>query len=90
MAAGLPMACSRMGPMPEVLGDGGVYFDPEDSNDISSALRKLIHSPYLRAHLAEVAFSRAKQYAWGKCSDMTFDFLSEIAQRQRGINERTV
>ena len=90
MAAGLPMACSSMGPMPEVLGDGGVYFDPEDSNDIARALRELIHSPDLRAHLAEAAFSRAQQYAWGTCSLMTFDFLSEIAQRQRGINERPV
>ena len=30
MAIGLPIACSDRGPMPEVLRDGGVYFDPED------------------------------------------------------------
>ena len=27
MASGLPIACSDRGPMPEVLGDGGVLFD---------------------------------------------------------------
>lgn len=27
----LPMACSYMGPMTEVLGDAGIYFDPEDA-----------------------------------------------------------
>ena len=34
MASGLPIACSNRGPMPEVLKDGGVYFDPEKPIDI--------------------------------------------------------
>src|SRR5690606_24895104 len=34
MAAGLPIACSDRGPMPEVLQDGGAYFDPEDPEAI--------------------------------------------------------
>ena len=90
MAAGLPMACSRMGPMPEVLGDAGVYFDPEDSNDIARALRELIVSRDLRAQLAQAAFDRAQQYSWKKCADVTLDFLSEIARIQNGVNERHV
>lgn len=90
MAAGLPMACSRMGPMPEALGDAGIYFDPEDSNDIARALRGLIVSRDLRAQLAQAAFDRAQQYSWEKCADVTLDFLSEIAQLQNGVNERHV
>ena len=31
MAAALPIACSDRGPMPEILGDAGIYFDPENS-----------------------------------------------------------
>ena len=34
MASGLPIACSNKGPMPEVLGSAGVYFDPENSYEI--------------------------------------------------------
>ena len=30
MASGLPIACSDRGPMPEILRDGGTYFDPEN------------------------------------------------------------
>ena len=45
MAAGLPMACSRKEPMLEILGDAGVYFDPENADDIARALRELIDSP---------------------------------------------
>lgn len=79
MAAGLPMACSSMGPMPEVLGDAGVYFNPEDPNDIARALSKLIESSDLRVKLAQAAFERAQQYTWKQSADKTFDFLAEIA-----------
>ena len=85
MAAGLPIACSSMGPMPEVLGDAGVYFNPEDSNDIARALRELIDSSDLRVQLSDAAFARAKQYSWKQSANKTVDFLSEIAHKQIGI-----
>ncbi len=88
MAAGLPMACSRMGPMPEVLGNAGVYFDPEDSNDIARALRELIDSPDLRARLAQGAFERAHDFSWQRCADETFEFLAAFAQNKiKWMNE---
>ena len=83
MAAGLPIACSNMGPMPEILGDAGIYFNPFDSDDIASSIRKLIDSSELRNHLAQSAFVRAHQYSWQRCADETFKFLSIIAQGKR-------
>jgi glycosyltransferase involved in cell wall biosynthesis len=41
MASGLPIVSSVRGPMPEVLGDGGVYFDPEKAEDIARLYRRL-------------------------------------------------
>lgn len=80
MAAGLPMACSRKGPMPEVLGDAGVYFEPEDPRSIAQALRELINSHDLRACLAQAAFVRAKSFSWKRCADDTFGFFARIAR----------
>jgi glycosyltransferase involved in cell wall biosynthesis len=77
MAAGLPIACSNRGPMPEVLGDAGVYFDPEKPSEIEEAIRKLIEDPALRAEKAEAAFERAKAFTWKRCADETFGFLAE-------------
>ena len=79
MAAGLPMACSHIGPMPEILGDAGIYFDPEDANSIARALRELIESPNLWAQLAQAAFDRAQAFSWKRCADETFGFLARIA-----------
>lgn len=80
MAAGLPIACSRMGPMPEVLDDAGVYFDPEDARSIAHAIRELISSYDLRVQLAQAAFSRAQSYSWKKCASDTFEFFARIAR----------
>lgn len=80
MAAGLPMACSRMGPMPEVLGDAGVYFEPEDTRSIAQALRELINSCDLRARLAQAAYVRAQSYSWKRCADDTFGFFARVAR----------
>ncbi|MCX5831448.1 MAG: glycosyltransferase family 1 protein [Deltaproteobacteria bacterium] len=79
MAAGLPIACSNRGPMPEVLGDAGVYFDPEKPAEIVEAIRKLIEDPILRAEKAEAAFERAKEFTWERCADETFRFLAECS-----------
>jgi glycosyltransferase involved in cell wall biosynthesis len=88
MASGLPVACSRMGPMPEVLGDAGLYFDPESATDIARALRALIDSPTLRASLAQRSFERAQRYSWSRCASETFKFLAEVAGSSFGVEQR--
>ena len=78
MASGLPIACSNRGPMIEVLNDAGVYFDPENSSEIYTALYKLINSIELRTKLAKASFDSIKAYTWEKCAQDTFMFLARI------------
>ena len=79
MGAGLPVACANRGPMPEVLGDAGVYFDPERPDDIARALTEMIESPELRASLAKASYERTQRYSWKRCANETFAFLRSIA-----------
>ncbi len=81
MAAGLPIACSRRGPMSEVLEDGGEYFDPEDPGSIAAALRKLIDDATLRQRLAARAKTLAANYSWERCARETWSFLVETYQQ---------
>lgn len=83
MASGLPMVCSNKGPMPEVLGDGGVYFDPEHPDDIADALLMMIKSPELRERLAKKSFQKAHIYSWKRCANETFRFLRQIAVEEK-------
>ncbi|MFL0809471.1 MAG: glycosyltransferase family 4 protein [Agarilytica sp.] len=75
MAVGLPIACSSRGPMPEVLGDAGVYFDPVDSNSISSAIEQLVKNPVLMKNTAMKAKQVASEYTWAKCAERTWSFI---------------
>lgn len=79
MCAGLPIASSRLGPMPEVLEDAGLYFDPNDSTSIAEALQKLIFDSTLREKLATLAWERSKNYSWELCARDTFQFISDVA-----------
>lgn len=86
MASGLPIACSNRGPMPEVLGDAGVYFDPEKPSEIATAVYSLIESPALREEKAWLAYKRAQEFTWERCARDTFRFLAEVAANARQGN----
>ena len=79
MAAGLPIACSNRGPMPEVLGHAGVYFDPENVNEIAAALETLLIEQRLRQECAQLAFERSRGNTWETCAKETFEFIANIA-----------
>ncbi len=83
MTAGLPIACAKRGPMPEVLGDAGVYFDPLKVQEIAEAMRKLINSADLRARVAAQAKELSRAYSWHRCAKDTFEFIAAVAA-QRG------
>ncbi len=78
MASGLPIACSKRGPMPEMLGEAGIYFDPELSEDIVRALLELIESPQFRIKLANLAYQYSQKYSWKTCASDTFKFLVSV------------
>lgn len=83
MAAGLPIACSNRGPMPEVLEDGGVYFDPEDPGSIAAAIEDLVTDSGRRARLAARAKELSRRYSWPRCARETFAFIARTAGRAR-------
>jgi len=81
MAAGLPIACSSCGSMPQFIGDATVYFDPEDTGSITDALRNVFADPELRQRIAAGAYERARAWSWTRCAADTLDFLAEVGRR---------
>lgn len=67
MSVGLPIACSSKSSLPEVLGDAGVFFDPEDVNSISSAVETLLIESELRMDLAKKAKTCRRIYMAEMC-----------------------
>ena len=80
MTAGLPIASSNRGPMPELLKDAGLYFNPESVTSIKNCLRFMIENRNLRQRLGIKAKQYSQTYSWKKCADETFGFLSSVSE----------
>ena len=86
MTAGLPIACSKRGPMPEVLGSAGVYFDPLQPQDIANAMHTLMQDVDLRTDLAAQAKVLSQEYSWQQCAKETFEFIAAVAAQRKAAN----
>ena len=81
MSYGLPIACSNYGPLPEVLGEAGVFFDPLDPDSIAEILKKLVLDISLRIQISAAARERSELFSWQTSSWDTFRLLTEVAKR---------
>jgi glycosyltransferase involved in cell wall biosynthesis len=84
MASGLPVLSSNRGPMPEVLGDAGWYFDPYSATSIADAIAKAMQDPASRQLRAMRSFEKVRQYSWSRCASDTFSFIAKVA-KERGV-----
>ncbi len=86
MASRLPIASSNRGPMPEVLKDAGVYFDPESKGGIKEAMMTVMNNYGEALILADKAYELSGTYSWKRCARETFEFISNVAHKN--INEK--
>ena len=85
MAAGMTIACSNKSSLPELIEDGGLFFDPTNPKSISIAIEKLINDDNLRLDLSLKARKISNKYSWKRCSEETFHFINETYKKY--INE---
>ena len=78
MASGLPVICSNRGPMPEVLTEKGIFFDPESIPSIVHAMKEICSSNETLIEHAQLSKHIANQFSWNRCARETIDYLTEI------------
>ena len=66
MSCGVPVIASRRGSLPEVVGDAGVLFEPEDPDAIASCIIGFLRDNELRERLAEMAIERSRLFSWSR------------------------
>jgi glycosyltransferase involved in cell wall biosynthesis len=64
MSLGVPIACSRIGPLEEIAGGAARYFNAEDATDIANAIGALWTDADLRKSLAALGNQRASDFRW--------------------------
>jgi glycosyltransferase involved in cell wall biosynthesis len=82
MASGTPVIASNRSAIPEVAGEAAWLVNPEDTEELASALVSLTRDPELRAELSARGRSRAKQFTWAKAVEQTWQVYGELAGKR--------
>jgi glycosyltransferase involved in cell wall biosynthesis len=84
MAAGVPVAVSRRGALPEVCGDAAEYIDPDDPQAMADVIARLLASPARLEDLGRRGPARAGQFSWQASATRLWDAYREaMARRER-------
>lgn len=78
MAAGVPVITSNRSALTEVAGTAALLVDPERTDAIAEALRRLTDDPALRHDLAQRGHDRAALFSWKKAVRQTWDVYQEL------------
>jgi glycosyltransferase involved in cell wall biosynthesis len=62
---------SNRGSLPEVVGDAGLYFDPESPTEITAACLQLLGDPALQRKLRAAAEARVLRFTWERGAELT-------------------
>jgi glycosyltransferase involved in cell wall biosynthesis len=71
MVCGCPVVSSNKTSLPEVGGDGAVYFDPTNIDDMVEKIQKVLNDQKLRKDLITKGEKRYKQFSWQKLAEQT-------------------
>ena len=75
---GCPVVASNSSSIPEVVGDAGLYFDPEDSEELGERINQVINDNDLRKKLIEKGNEQKEKFSWDKCSEETMKFYKKV------------
>jgi glycosyltransferase involved in cell wall biosynthesis len=64
MACNIPVISSDRGPLPEVVGQGALLFDPEQPAEIAKMIEKVLSDEQMRKELIDKGRARLKFFQW--------------------------
>ncbi|MCP3177589.1 glycosyltransferase family 4 protein [Desulfuromonas sp. KJ2020] len=64
MACGCPVLVSRIASLPEVCGEAAAYLDPENVEEMTAELTRLLEDGTARGQLATKGLERAQLFSW--------------------------
>jgi glycosyltransferase involved in cell wall biosynthesis len=78
--AGVAVICSVAGPLPEVAGDGALYFDPISVEDIAHKLQYCLRDSNLRLQLVSKGRENLCRFSWAKTALSTMQVYRRVVK----------
>ncbi len=81
MACGTPVAASNRGSLPEVLGAAGVFFEPQDVENMVAVINQILNDDAQREEMSRTGLNRSKQFMWKKAANDLLAIFDEFANK---------
>lgn len=80
-ACGCPVIATRESPLPELLGGGGVYVDPQSPADLEAALVTVLSSAQVRERLGQAGEQAARELSWDAAAHQLRAVLRQVTEQ---------
>jgi len=78
MASGTPAIGARAGSIPEVMGDGGILFDPASVDNLTDALEKVLEDTSFQEQLIKRGLKNVARFSWERCAEETVQIYKDV------------
>lgn len=80
-AAGCPVALSRTSCLPEIAGEGGIYFNPFDPSDMAARISEALYDNRIRLRHVAAGRKVLKRFSWRHTALQTTNLYSTLLSR---------
>ena len=80
--AGVPVACSNAGSLPEVAGESAMLFDPRSVDEIAGALHRCLRDSAVRELLVQRGRANVRRYSWERSARTALDVYRRCVEVQ--------
>ncbi len=71
MACGLPVIVSNVASLPEVVGDAGLLIDPNNVDELTVSMWRVLNDPEARREMREKGLRQAARFSWERAATET-------------------
>lgn len=82
-ACGCPVIATKASPLPELLGDGGIYIDPHNPVELEEALVRVLGSESLQRSMREAGLAAAGRLTWDAAARQMMTLISKLRPVQK-------
>ncbi len=77
MASGVPVVLANNSSLPEVAGDGAIYFKTDDSANLAECIEQVMSDEKLKIDMIQKGLKRAANFSWENSTEQLLDILSK-------------
>lgn len=81
-SCGIPLVSSNATCLPEIYGDGALYFNPANLTDMKEKILEVLQNRALQTKLISNGLDNAKKYTWEKTAQKTLEVYREILYKK--------